>query len=163
MCEVIWKEVPGMIGYSASSQGDIKQNGKMLKLTTGSGGYVSVYIRNERKTIGAHRIICKTFHINEENKPCVNHINAIRNDNRAINLEWCTHKENIIHGVKMGNVKPPGCKKIINTQTGEVYKSLSEACRKLNLFVSHLSVSLNKNIGQKQKKKYKHLKFHYDN
>ena len=31
---------------------------------------------------------------NPENKPCVDHINRIRHDNKKRNLRWCTTAEN---------------------------------------------------------------------
>lgn len=44
-----------------------------------------------------HRAVATTFIPNPNNYPCVNHINLIRDDNRADNLEWCTHKQNMRH------------------------------------------------------------------
>lgn len=89
--------------YSVNENGEFfsKFNGrKQIKPYKLKRGYMAVKLslgNRESKTLYAHRLIAIAFIPNPENKPQVNHINGIRNDNRVINLEWCTNKENQIH------------------------------------------------------------------
>ena len=59
-------------------------------------GYLQVNFTKNGKlyTHKVHRLVAQAFIPNPENKPCIDHVNTIRTDNRLENLEWCTNKEN---------------------------------------------------------------------
>lgn len=46
------------------------------------------------KMVLVHRLVAMAFIPNEEGKIYVDHIDGNRKNNNAINLRWCTHKEN---------------------------------------------------------------------
>ncbi|MEA2091118.1 MAG: HNH endonuclease [Campylobacterota bacterium] len=63
---------------------------------------VTIYKDGKGKHFFVHRLIAIHFIDNSENKPHINHINAIKTDFSISNLEWCTPKENIHHAIKLG-------------------------------------------------------------
>jgi hypothetical protein len=54
-----------------------------------------------------HKLVADAFVPNPDNKPCVNHINHDPFDARAVNLEWCTHRENTMHSYLAGRLPVP--------------------------------------------------------
>ena len=92
----IWKDFTYLNEQlSVSSLGQIKRNSELIRQTKNNGGYAMV--RVGKKAVLAHRIVAMAFHENPLNKPCVNHINGKKLDNRAENLEWNTNEENNKH------------------------------------------------------------------
>lgn len=70
---------------------------------TNNKGYQAINIiaaNGKRKGELIHRLVALHFIDNPENKPEVNHINHIRDDNRVENLEWVTKGENNTIGRK---------------------------------------------------------------
>lgn len=67
---------------------------------------------NKGHNLYVHRLVTQAFIPNPENKPEVDHINAVRDDNRVENLRWVTSTENRINPI--------------------TYKPLCERLQKLN-------------------------------
>ena len=118
MIEEVWRDITGYEGYyQVSSEGRAKSLERtfidkigreryvkecILKPVIDRYGYLSVslYADGKQKKLRVHRLVCEAFHENHDNKPDVNHINENKTDNRAVNLEWCTAKENCNHGTR---------------------------------------------------------------
>lgn len=72
------------------------RTGKTLKHGVDRYGYPTcvLCVEGERYTFKIHKLVALAFIPNPENKPCIDHINGIKDDNRAENLRWCDCKEN---------------------------------------------------------------------
>jgi len=62
---------------------------------------INILFEDKRRTTKIHSLVAKYFVFKEnETKRYINHINGIKTDNRAENLEWITNRENVSHGKK---------------------------------------------------------------
>jgi len=59
-------------------------------------GYVAVWLKNdkERKLCSLHRILIESFIENEDNLPCVDHIDRNKKNNSLENLRYCSYLDN---------------------------------------------------------------------
>lgn len=109
-----WKQINGFGGiYYISNTGQVQSLHpcrplpKILKLHKYNSGYLMAPLKCDSKSYlkTVHRLVAGAFIPNPENKPCVNHIDGNKLNNRVENLEWCTHKENMRHGFNTGLYK----------------------------------------------------------
>jgi hypothetical protein len=120
----VWKDIAGHEGcYQASSEGRIRSLDRSIPYQHRNGNW---YTRNrvgqiltthnkvtnsgyEQVALGripsrcVHEYVAETFLPPKPNpNDDVNHINGIKLDNRAVNLEWMTRAQNIQHALNMG-------------------------------------------------------------
>lgn len=106
---VAWRPIPGWVGiYEISDTGLVRRIapgpgatvGRILVPAFNRDGYAHVTFQAHRyrEYKRVHRLVAEAF-LGAPVSPRseVNHINNNRRDNRAINLEWVTRKENAQH------------------------------------------------------------------
>lgn len=97
----IWKPIENYPDYIVSNQGNVKSlknnQERLMKGSRDKDGYyfIGLYNNGIRKFYAIHKLVAEAFLPNTENKPCIDHINTDKNDNRVENLRWCTQKENL--------------------------------------------------------------------
>ena len=121
-----WKDYPENNNYQASNYGNIRRKAyikKVNKVSKNGKKYITEMrlnaipiskslhqIRSKNGncdyhgcTIGlVHRIVGKTWVVNPDNKPQINHIDGNGLNNHINNLEWATSGENQKHAYKLG-------------------------------------------------------------
>lgn len=92
---------PVYTSYECNAEGKLrnKDTGKFITPKPDKEGYVRFRLtkKYDSKPMQFHRMIAEIWYSNDQNKPTVNHINKIRNDNRPCNLEFATFAEQAIH------------------------------------------------------------------
>lgn len=121
----VWKVIPSLPSHLASSEGRVMVAPYQAPMPHGGvrqyGGQPSFGVWNKQdarfiivvkgKTYKVHRLVCEAFHgATPSDKPVCMHLDENAANNRPVNLQWGTQKENL---------NAPGFIEYCKSRTGE--------------------------------------------
>ena len=133
-----WIKIKNFEDYEINEKGEIKNKfGKNLKERISKLGYNRVRLYNNKEKIIknclVHRLVAFCFIDNIDNtKNLINHKDGNKLNNNVDNLEWCNHKENMIHNIYVLKNKIKNIKLIKDNKFYE-FESIKEASDSLNI------------------------------
>lgn len=144
-------KIEGFENYEVSNLGKVRniKSGRILKPHLNENGYLRYFLceNNKKKNLFLHRIIATTFIDNPEGKPCVNHIDENKLNNDLRNLEWCTAKENNIHGTRIKRIAEKLSQKVIQLDLNDnilnVFESMHQAERETGIPNGNINLCCN--------------------
>jgi hypothetical protein len=164
----VWKPVVGFEGlYEVSNIGRVKSLVRkephiMARRPLGGlGKYLATPLASNGRTkyCLVHRLVAEAFIENKDEKPCVNHINNKADDNRAVNLEWVTYRENTEHGLREGRIGKNrlglSCIKLDNLQISAImalWKTKEFSQRHIAILLAVPETTINTLIRKENKK-----------
>lgn len=172
----IWADIPHYEGhYQVSNLGRVKSlyyrnnnsfipNREKILKQLDANGYkrVRLFEKGIHNQFSVHRLVAQVFIPNPENKPCINHIDGNKENNKVDNLEWCTYSENEQHSRKVLGKEPINRKKVnqydLKDNFLKQFKSLAEAGRSINKNYTLISSCCNGNIKTAYGYKWKFVK-----
>lgn len=170
MMEEIWKDIKGYEGrYQVSNLGRVRRlehdivtsnkgkvsirhyKGKIMKLINDGKGYFMVTLGKRHYKV--HRLVAIHFVDGYQPNLVVNHLNEIRTDNRAENLQFCTRGYNVLYSFNIHGSNKLG--KQVKQFDGKgrclsVYRTAMDAARILGLNYDKFIESLKKNKCQRK-------------
>lgn len=124
--------------YAVTSCGKIwsYNSKKFLKPCKNERGYhiVALCKNGKVKVHLIHRLVACAYIENPHNYETVDHKDNCKEHNYINNLQWLTNAD---------NVRKEKCKKIVCVETGEMFNSIIECARQMNLHESNINFVLN--------------------
>lgn len=95
-----------------------------------ANGYWTIKIKSDRrfKSFKVHRLVAIAFVPNPDNKPCVDHIDGNKENNKYTNLRWCTSGENLQFDNVKRTPKIISVKSIDKLGNEIIYENVLDAC-----------------------------------
>src|SRR5690625_1865142 len=86
-----------------TKRGPVRFRGRDISTPLNSDGYPALMLckAGNKKHVKVHQLVARAFIPNPNNLPEINHIDEVKDNNHATNLEWCTHFYNMNHGTTM--------------------------------------------------------------
>lgn len=113
-----WRDIAGYEGfYQVSNMGRVRSLNRTFKRSDGTTAtykgrilkpagrpYLHVYLskNNVHSMMRVHRLVAEAFVSNPKDLECVDHIDCDKTNNRADNLRWCSHAQNIRYAQENG-------------------------------------------------------------
>jgi len=99
----MWKKVPMLDNkYEVSDTGDLRRcvDGLVLSKRSQKEGYIRyrIGVQGGKRDYFAHVLVADAFIGPKPHKWVIDHINTDRSDNRLSNIEYVTHRENVVRG-----------------------------------------------------------------
>lgn len=109
------------LNYFVDRQGRLwNRRGKEVGVRT-NDYYITVCLDGKYHYL--HRLVAAAFLPNNLRRPCVNHINGNKSDNRVENLEWVSYLENTTHAIDCGLRE--GNRRLTEEQVIDIYKKVT--------------------------------------
>lgn len=109
-----WREVPGFPGYAVSDQGQVRgRTGGVLKPHSDATGRQRVDLggKRHRRAARVHTLVLEAFQGPRPEGHEASHLNGDASDNRAANLAWESHADNVArkrdHGTHVQGERSP--------------------------------------------------------